>query len=198
MVGSFEFLAELRTETGKGNARRARRQGKIPAIVYGVGTEPTQLYLQHHKVSKALENVAVYSHVLTLTYEGKSESVVLKAIGRHPSKPVIMHMDFQRVDEAAKLRVHVPLRFINEATSIGVKKGGIVNHNLVEVEIVCLPQHLPEFIEVDMSEVDVGESLHLTNLNLPTGVDLVELAHGVEHDLPVVGIHAARSSESAE
>lgn len=198
MVGSFDFYAELRTETGKGNARRARRQGKVLGIVYGAGSEPTQLYLEHHKVSKALENSAVYSHVLNLHIEGNTESVILKALGRHPSKPIIMHMDFLRVSDAAKLRVHVPLKFVNEATSVGVKKGGVVNHNVVEVEITCLPAYLPEFIEVDMAGVELGQSLHLSDLKLPVGVELVELSHGVEHDLAVVGIHAARSTDSAE
>ncbi len=198
MVGSFEFDAELRTATGRGDARRTRRLGKVPAIVYGGGSAPVQLNLIHHKVVKALENHAVYSHVLTLKYDGKEESVILKALERHPSRPVIMHMDFQRVSETQKLRVHVPLRFVNQEVSLGVKKGGAVNHALVEVEVLCLPQNLPEFIDVDMVMVDLGGSVHLSDLKLPTGVELVELIHGAEHDLPVAGIYTARSSDVAE
>jgi len=198
MVGSFEFDAELRTAKGKGDARRARRLGKIPAIVYGGMQPPVQINLVHHKVVKALENHAVYSHVLSLRFDGKEEKVILKALERHPSRPVIMHMDFQRVSETDKIRVHVPLRFLNQEISVGVKKGGVVNHALVEVEVVCLPHNLPEFVDVDMALVDVGGSVHLSDLKLPSGVDLVELIQGTEHDLPVAGIHAARSSDVAE
>ena len=198
MVGSFDFDAELRTATGKGDARRTRRLGKVPAIVYGGGVAPVQLNLIHHRVVKALENHAVYSHVLTLRYAGKEEKVILKALERHPSRPIIMHIDFQRVSETEKLRVHVPLHFLNQETSVGVKKGGVVSHALVEVEVVCLPRDLPEFIEVDMALVELGGSVHLSDLKLPSGVELVELIHGAEHDLPVAAIHAARSSDAAE
>ncbi|CAG1023225.1 50S ribosomal protein L25 [Methylococcales bacterium] len=198
MVGSFDFDAELRTVTGKGHARRIRRLGKVPAIVYGGGSAPVQLNLIHHRVVKALENNAVYSHVLTLRYAGKEEKVILKALERHPSRPIIMHMDFQRVSETDKLRVHVPLHFLNQETSVGVKKGGVINHALAEVEVACLPQDLPEFIEVDMALVDLGGSVHLSDLKLPSGVELVELIQGAEHDLPVAAIHAARSSDATE
>jgi large subunit ribosomal protein L25 len=198
MVGSFEFEAELRTTTGKGHARRTRRLGKIPAIVYGGGSDPVQLNLSHHRMVKALENEAVYSHILTLKYDGKEEKAILKAIERHPSRPIIMHMDFQRVSESAKLHVHVPLHFVNQETSVGVKKGGVVNHALVEVEVVCLPKDLPEFIEVDLTLLDVGGSVHLSDLKMPLGVEIVQLSHGAEHDLPVAAIHAARSGEATE
>jgi len=198
MVGSFDFDAELRTKTGKGDARRTRRQGKIPAILYGGGATPVQLNLIHHRVVKALENDAVYSHILTLKYDGKEEKAILKAVERHPSRPVIMHLDFQRVSETDKLHVHVPLHFVNQETSVGVKKGGVVNHAMVEVEVVCLPKDLPEFIEVDMALVGVGELVHLSDLKLPAGVELVDLIHGAEHDLPVASIHAARSADAGE
>jgi large subunit ribosomal protein L25 len=109
-----------------------------------------------------------------------------------------MHMDFQRVSAAEKIRVHVPLHFINQETSVGAKKGGVVTHNLVDVEIVCLPDRLPEFLEVDIAQVDVGESVHLSDLKVPEGVELVALLHGPEHDLPVAVIQPGRISESAE
>jgi len=198
MVGSFDFEAELRTATGKGDARRARRLGKIPAIVYGGGAAPVQLNLSHHRVVKALENEAVYSHILTLKYDGKEDKAILKAVERHPSRPIIMHMDFQRVSDTDKLRVHVPLHFVNQDISVGVKKGGVINHNMVEVEVVCLPKDLPEFIEVDMALIDVGGLVHLSDLKLSAGVELVELIHGAEHDLAVASIHAARSSDASE
>ena len=198
MEGGFEFDAELRTAKGKGDARRTRRLGKIPAILYGGGAEPVQLNLAHHRVMKALENDTVYSHVLTLRYGGREEKAILKALERHPSRPIIMHLDFQRVNEKDKLHVHVPLRFVNQETSMGVKKGGVVNHALVEVEVVCLPRDLPEFIEVDMAQIDLGGSVHLSDLKLPKGVEIVGLAHGAVQDQQVAAIYAARSSDVAE
>ena len=197
MVGSFEFDAEIRTTTGKGHARRSRRLGKIPAIIYGGGGEQVQLYLAHHRVMKALENDAVYSHVLTLKFDGKEERAVLKALQRHPSKPIIMHMDFQRVNEKDKLHVHIPLHFINQETSVGVKKGGVVSHALVEVEVACLPQNLPEFIEVDMAKVDLGELVHLSDLKVPEGVELIDLTHG-GNDRTVASIHTNRPVDTEE
>lgn len=198
MVGSFEFEAELRTCTGKGDARRARLQGKVPAIVYGGDAEPVQLNLLHYKVVKALENDATYSHILTLKYDGKEEKVILKALQRHPARPIVMHMDFQRVSEHDKLHVHVPLHFLNQEGSVGVKKGGVVTHAMVEVEVVCLPQHLPEFIEVDLAHLDIGESVHLADLKLPAGVQIHALTQGADHNLPVAAILATRTSDAGE
>jgi large subunit ribosomal protein L25 len=199
MVGSFEFDAEIRTTTGKGDARRARRLGKIPAIVYGGGVAaPVKLYLAHHRVAKALQNDAVYSHVLTIRYGGKEEKAILKALERHPSRPIIMHMDFQRINEKEKLYVHIPLRFLNQETSIGVKKGGVVSHALVEVEVICLPQDLPEFIEVDMAQVDLGQLVHLSDLKVPKGVELVDLTHGAMNDRTVASIHTNRPTDTEE
>jgi large subunit ribosomal protein L25 len=196
MVGGFELNAELRTTTGKSEARRARRQGKVLAVLYGGGQDPICLNLEHHKVLKALENEAVYSHILTLKYDGKAEKVILKALQRHPARPVIMHMDFQRVSESDKLRVHVPLHFINQETSVGVKKGGVVTHAMLEVEIDCLPQHLPEFIEVDLANVDIGGAVHLSDINLPAGVAIHALQQGADHDLPVASIHGGRIADA--
>lgn len=198
MVGSFDFDAELRTTTGKGEARRSRRLGKVPAIIYGGGAEPVQLYLSHHRVARALQDDAVYSHILTLKIEGKEEKAVLKALQRHPSRPIIMHMDFLRVNEKDKLRVHIPLHFINQETSVGVKKGGLVNHALVEVEVICLPQDMPEFIEVDMAQIDLGGMVHLSDLKLPSGVEVAELTHGVSNDRTVASIHSNRPPEVDE
>lgn len=198
MVGSFEFDAIVRTKSGKGDARRTRRAGKVPAIMYGGGDAPVQLVLDHNQVVKSLANEAVYSHVLTLKCEGKEEKVILKDLQRHPSRPVIMHMDFQRVSESEKLRVHVPLHFVNQDISVGAKKGGVVTHNMVEVEVVCLPKHLPEYIEVDLAQVDIGESVRLSELKVPAGVEIHALMQGMENDRPVAGIHGARSAEVSE
>jgi large subunit ribosomal protein L25 len=135
---------------------------------------------------------------LDVNVDGRTEKAILKSVQRHPAKPRILHLDFMRINELDKLKVHVPLHFINEATSVGVKKGGVAAHAMVEVEVVCLSSVLPEFIAVDLSGLDVGESLHLSDLVLPTGVSIVELTHGVDHDLPVVSIMASKVKEEPE
>lgn len=198
MAGSFVFEAESRKVTGRGDARRLRQAGKVPAILYGGGGEPEGLILIHNKVMKNLENEAVYSHVLTIEMDGREERAILKDLQRHPSKPIIMHMDFQRISAADKIRVHVPLHFVNQETSVGAKKGGIVTHNMVDVEIACLPDNLPEYLEVDLAQVDVGQSVHLSEIKVPAGVEIVALAHGAEHDLPVAVIQSNRAVEASE
>lgn len=141
----------------------------------------------HNELLKHLEHEAFYSHVLNLRLGDSSTSVVLKDLQRHPAKPFILHVDFLRVTQGEKLRMMVPLHFVNEAKCKGVKAGGQVSHSLTEVEVICLPKHLPEFIEVDMTEMEVGAILHLSELSLPEGV---ELAHPSEE--PVVVVHGPR------
>lgn len=194
MTSIFEFNATVRTEKGTGDARRLRKAGKVPAVLYGGSAEPKMLTMEHHKVVRSLEDEAVYSHILQLNVDGKVEDVILKAIQRHPSKPFITHIDLLRVNKNEKIRVHVPLHFMDEENCPGVKQGGIAMHDLVEVEVSCLPGDLPEFIEVDLSEVELGGSLHLSDLKLPSGVEIIELTHGEDHDLPVMSVKAARST----
>ena len=194
MASSFVFEAESRKDLGRGFSRRMRVAGRVPAILYGGSAEPVGLSLDHNKVLKALENDATYSHILTLRFDGKEETAILKDLQRHPSRPVIMHMDFQRVSESQKIRVHVPIHFINQETSVGAKKGGVITHSLVDVEVTCLPSRLPEYIEVDMAKMDVGQSVHLSDLKLPGGVEIVELLHGPEHDQVVAAIEHARTA----
>jgi large subunit ribosomal protein L25 len=193
MVGGFEFEAELRVAGGKGTARRLRRLHKVPGILYGAGGDPVALSLDHNEVLKKLANEAVYSHVLTVRVAGREEKAVLKALQRHPSRPIVMHMDFLRVSATEKVRVHVPLHFLNEAMCPGLKKGGMVSRNLVDVEVACLPGDLPEFIEVDLGAMDLGQTLHLSDLQLPSNVELPALSQGAEHDLPVVAIQISRT-----
>lgn len=194
MAGSFVFESESRAVLGRGHSRRLRQAGKIPAVLYGGGVDPVGLILDHNKVLKALESDATYSHILTLRFDGKEETAILKDIQRHPSRPIIMHMDFQRVSESQKIRVHVPIHFVNQETSVGAKKGGVITHSLVDVEVVCLPGRLPEFIQVDLGSLDVGQSVHLSDLKLPPGVEIVELLHGAEHDQVVAAIQPGRLS----
>ncbi len=198
---SIDFVldAEKREDQGKGASRRLRHAGKIPAIIYGAGREPMPISLDHNQVQNSLNHEAFYSHILTVKLDGAEEKAVLRDLQRHPSRPTILHMDLQRVSADEKIRVHAPLHFINEDICVGVKQGGgTVSHQLVEIEVQCLPANLPEFIEVDIAALNVGESLHLSDLKLPAGVEIVELLHGAEHDNAVVTIHKPRGAGTEE
>lgn len=188
MSDVFEFVAESRDLAGKSAARAARRNGDVPAVVYGGVADPLSIVLDHNEVLKHLEHEAVYSHILDLNVGGKAEKVVLKDVQRHPAKAQVLHMDFMRVDETHALKVHVPLHFINESTCVGVKAGGVVTHGMVDVEVSCLPSALPEFIEVDLTALNIGDSLHLTDLVLPEGVEILALAQAGDHDHAVAQV----------
>jgi len=189
----FALNAEARSDLGKGASRRLRRNaGLIPAVVYGGDKAPQSISLLAKEVAKLLENEAAFSHVITLTVSGTAETVLIKALQRHPSKGFVMHADFVRAVAGQKLTAHVPLHFTNQEGSVGVKQqGGEVSHTLSEVEVSCLPKDLPEFIEVDMAKVEIGQILHLSDLKVPAGVELVALAHG--NNLAVANIHASRA-----
>jgi len=189
MASSFELNAEIRQDKGKGASRRLRRDNKIPGVLYGGGQDAVSLTLQHNTLVHNLENEAFYSHILTVNVDGKAEKAVLKDLQRHPYKPTLIHVDLLRVNENEKLRMHVPIHFIGEDVSAGVKAGGAISHLANDVEILCLPKDLPEFIEADMTDVGLDETLHLSDLKLPAGVELVALTHGDDHDLSVAAIH---------
>ncbi len=197
MANVFEFVAEARSGVGSIAAKAVRRQGKVPAVIYGGDGAPEMLVLDHNEIVKHLAHEAVYSHVLDIKIGAKTEKAVLKHIQRHPAKPQILHLDFMRVDTTHKLKVHVPLHFINDAISVGVKKGGIVTHAMSDVEVLCLPSALPEFIEVDLATIDIGGTVHLSDLVLPAGVEILALQHGAEHDHPVAQIVKSRAPEEA-
>lgn len=199
MTMAFELVAEARTDKGKGASRRLRRDGLVPAILYGAGQDPTSVRLVHHKVLSAASHEAFASTIVNVKYEGKTEKVVVKNIQRHPFKPQILHVDFQRISAHEKLHMHVPLHFMGEDLAPGVKQeGGIFAKLMVEVEVHCLPADLPEFIAVDVSELKLHESIHLSQLKLPHGVEIPLLIQGADHDLPVISIHMARAVEVAE
>ncbi|MFI3219864.1 MAG: 50S ribosomal protein L25/general stress protein Ctc [Methylococcales bacterium] len=195
MSNVFEFVAESRGQSGKSAAKRARHIGNVPAVIYGGHQEPKMLMLNHNEVIKHLAHEAVYSHVLDVTVDGKTEKAILKGIQRKPAGVQILHMDFLRVDMTETVKVHVPLHFTNEHTGIGGKKGGIAAHSMTDVEVSCLPSALPEYIEVSLATLDVGETLHLSDLVLPTGVSIVVLAQGAEHNLPVVSMMASKATK---
>lgn len=188
----FVLNAQERSDLGKGASRRLRRNaGLIPAVIYGGEKAPQSVTLELREISKLLENEAAFSHVISLNVGSAKETVLIKALQRHPSKGFVMHADFQRVVAGQKLTAHVPLHFLNEATAAGVKTGGgEISHVISEVEVSCLPKDLPEFIEVDLAQVALGQIVHLSDLKLPKGVELVQLAHG--NDLAVANIHASR------
>ncbi|BCU07633.1 50S ribosomal protein L25/general stress protein Ctc [Allochromatium tepidum] len=195
MSVSFEVNAQPRTGTGTGASRRLRRTGLVPAIVYGAHQDPEMVSVSHNELLKHLEHEAFYSHVLDLKVGDEVTKVVLKDMQRHPAKPFILHVDFMRVSQDEKLKMVVPLHFLNEDTCKGIKMGGVASHTITEVEIVCLPQDLPEFIGVDMAEMEIGSIVHLSELVLPEGV---ALAHAPDPDEPVVVIHGARGGEETE
>ena len=199
MSDSFEVNVELREDLGKGASRRLRRlEDKIPGIVYGGGKKPQPLSLSHKEVIKHLEDEAFYSHILTLKAGKKTEKVILKDLQRHPYKPKITHMDFMRISANQKLTTSVPLHFLNEENCPGVKAGGVVNHGYTTVEISCLPKNLPEYIEIDMADAEMDAIIHLSDIKLPKGVEIVELMHGEDHDHAVATIHKARAAASAD
>ena len=196
----FILNANARDDLGKGASRRLRRNaGLVPAIVYGGSKEPQSITLEARELIKALESESFYSSIIGLKIGGKTEEVLLKALQRHPAKPIVMHADFQRIVAGQKVTVNVPLHFINEETCAGVKQeGGMVFRNQPEVEITCLPKDLPDFIQVDLLEMVVGQSLHLADLKLPEGVTIPSLGLGEDHNLPVVTIMAQRVAVADE
>ncbi len=203
MKNLFEVHAELRTDAGKGASRRLRHAGQVPAIVYGGDDAPVSISLEHNKFLRHLEEEAFYAHILTLVVDGKKNKVVLKDLQRHPASDVkIMHADFLRIDAKQLMTMTVQLHFIGEDVAPGVKLGGAVAHLMTDVEISCMPADLPEYIEVDISALELDASIHLTELVLPEGVTLTALSHGQEehleegerssHDQAVVNIHTPR------
>ena len=192
----FESIAEARVDKGKGASRRLRRDGKVPAIVYGGDAAPENIQLAHNELLHQSENEAFYSHILTLDVAGAKQPVVLKDMQRHPYKAQIMHVDLLRVDEKEALTMRVPLHFLNEEKCVGVKMGGgEIRHVMNDIEIVCLPKDLPEYIEVDVAELNIGDTVHIGELKVPGGVEVAALMHGGDPQQPVVSVEAARISE---
>jgi large subunit ribosomal protein L25 len=190
----FELAGEPRAQLGRTDSRRLRKTGKVPAIMYGGGEAPEALVLDHNALRNQMSREAFYTSILTLKIGSKAQQVVVKAVERHPAKPLIMHLDFQRVREDIEITLTVRLHFIGEAESKGVKdQGGVVDHLMTDVEIRCLPRHLPEYLELDVTALELNEIYHLSDIKAPEGVTLVALAGG--HDHPVVAINPPRAEE---
>ena len=200
MSTNFTINAKSREDTGKGASRRLRRlTGEVPAILYGGKKDAEKISLLHKDITKALENDAVYSSIISLSIDGKAEDTIIKDIQRHPAKQIILHMDFLRVSKTTKLQTRVPLNFINEDTCVGVKLGGgLIAHTMTDIEVSCLPKDLPESIDVDMAEVDVGQIVHLSDLTLPDGVESVSLSQGADYDLTVATVNKQKAVEIDE
>ena len=196
MATNHNLTASGRKDEGKGASRRLRRSGQVPAIVYGAHQDPQSIQIEHNHLWLTSQNEWFYSAILDLDVDGKTQKVLLRDMQRHPFKQQILHLDFLRVSENEVLRASVPLHFVNQEKSPAGKTAGIVvTHELNEDEVSCLPKHLPEFIEVDLSALDVGDIVHLSELKLPEGVTIPALAHGKEHDLAIVIAKHARVEE---
>jgi len=193
MKTSFELDAEFRDAQGKGASRRLRHESKVPAILYGGHREPRALAVDHTRLLLMLENERFYSTIINLKVGDVAQAAILKDVQRHPAKNAVLHIDLQRVLENEKIRISIPLHFKGDAVSPGVKKGGIVSHLRNDVEVTCLPKDLPEFVDVDLSAVDINQMLYLSDLKVPEGVEIPELAHG--RNSPVVSVHHARAEE---
>ncbi len=187
MSKTHEIKAQSRKDEGKGASRRLRHANFVPAVVYGAGQAPQSIQIVHNTILLAAKHEWFFSSVLDLNIDGKVEKVLVRDWQKHPFKQLMMHMDFLRVNENETIRVSVPLHFLNqEKSAAGKTSGVVVSHNLTEVEISCLPKDLPEFIELDLSELNPGDIIHLSELKLPPNVEIVALHLGESHDIPVV------------
>ena len=196
---SLELNATLRDDKGKGASRRLRHANLFPAVVYGAGKDSVSITLQQKDVQHKLPDEHFYSQVLSLVVEGKAEDVLLRDIQHHPFKQEVMHMDFIRVDQNQVVHVHSPIHFIGEESAPGIKtEDGVVSHVMMEVELECLPKDIPEHIEVDLSEMHVGDIVHLSDLKLPEGVEVLALKHGEDNDSTVASMHVRKVAEEVE
>ena len=200
MPDSFQLQAALREDAGKGASRRLRRESDlVPAILYGAGKDPQSLSIPHKDLYKSCEDEAFFSRIISLEVGGKKQDAIVKDLQRHPSKDRILHVDFFRVQMDQEIIVEVPLHFLNEDTCVGVKQGGgNISHPMTSVEISCLPGLLPEFIEVDIADLEVGSSIHMSGLNLAEGLTIPILAQGADYDQVVVACNVMRRSEDSE
>ena len=199
MSVSFTLNAIARSDEGKGASRRLRRlENKVPAVIYG-GTSPAQsISLELRELVKALESEAFYSHVLTINIDGQPQQAVIKALQRHPAKNTPIHADFLRIDATHKLTIRVPVHYLNQDTCVGVKlEGGELAIMATELEVACLPADLPEYLEVDLKDVHIGTTLHISDVKLPKGVEVPALALGHDHDQPIANVHKSRAEAEA-
>src|SRR5258708_21583515 len=191
---AFELSAERRNDQGKGASRRLRHSGKVPAILYGAHAEPTRLALEHHKLLALVSDEKFYSSIINVRVGAQQQPVIVKDVQMHPARNAVVHVDLQRVLENEKIRLHLPIHFKGEAAAPGIKtQGGVVSHHMADMEVVCLPKDLPEYIELDLSGMSLNDTLYVSDIKVPPGVAISALAHGANP--PVVSIHAPRAAE---
>jgi large subunit ribosomal protein L25 len=190
----FEIVAEARAEQGRAQSRKLRSLGRVPAIIYGGGKEPSPITLDRNSLNHQMALESFYTSILSLKFGKDTQSVVVKEVQRHPARSVVMHVDFQRIVADQEITMTIPLHFLGEADAPGVKdQGGVVERTMTEVEISCLPANLPAFIEVSVGHLALNQILHLSEIQYPEGVRSTQLAHG--HDLPVAAVHPPRREE---
>lgn len=197
-MNEFEVVAELRSQTGSSPSRRYRRQGKVPAVLYGADKEATPLLLDANSIGKQLAHEAFFSHILNVKVDGQDTQAVLRSLQRDPATSKVTHVDFLRVSATEEIQMNVPLHFINEDKCPAKKAGGIVSHLMVDVEISCLPKDLPEYIEVDVINLDIGGSMHLSEINMPPGVTLANAIEDAAHDHVIVSAEMAHELDLGE
>ncbi len=199
MAKKLDLIAEFRTDSGKGSSRRLRRAGKVPAIIYGAGREPRSLTFNHNDLLKATDHESFFSSILNVQVGENVRAAILRDIQVHPSKHQIMHIDLQRVVENEKIHMEVPIHYLNEANCVGVKiGGGTVQKTRTEVEVICFPRDLPEYLEVDIQNMNVDDLLHLSDIKLPDGVEITDLIAEPPRDEPIVSVHVMRGAVEDE
>ena len=197
MSAKFELNAEKRAGQGTGASRRLRRAGKIPAVMYGAGKDPVMLQVEHDPVYHHIQDERFFTSIITVKMDGASDQAVLRDLQMHPYKPRVQHLDFQRISATEKIHMRVPLHFVGQENAPGVKQqGGVASHLITEVDVQCLPKDLPEYLAVDMSQLSIGQSVHLSDIKLPEGVTLTAMTHG--NDLAVAAISMVRATVEAE
>ncbi len=197
MSAKFELTAEPRSAKGTGASRRLRRSGKVPAVLYGAGKQPTMVSLDHNLMSRHLANEKFHTSILTVTVGGETDQAILRDYNMHPYKPIVMHVDLQRISATEKIHMKVPIHFVGGDVAPGVKvDGGVVTHLMNEIDITCLPKDLPEFLTADLSALGLNESVHLKDIKLPEGVAITSLTHGGDN-LAVAAISMIKVVEEA-
>ena len=191
MAKEFDLIADYREDQGKGASRRLRHEGKVPAIIYGAGRPPRSITFDHNKVMQQLDNESFYSSILNVKVGEKSQAAILKDVQRHPAKRLIMHIDLQRIVEDQAIKMNVPIHYLGEEDAVGVRDGGgTVTKMVNDIEVTCLPKDLPEYLELDISHLELDEMMYITDIKLPEGVEIVGLAQAEDEQAqPIVSIH---------
>jgi len=196
----YKVDAKLRDDVGKGASRRLRREGRVPVVLYGAGRDPRNLTLNHNKVLRLIEDEGFFSSIIEFSADGGAkQKVVIKDMQRHPAKPVIMHMDFMRVDDNQELVMNIPIHFLNADNCPASKVAGIVvDYQIHEIEITCLPKDLPEYFEVDLANFDVGDSVMLSEIDMPEGVKAMAFLRTEDEEYDEVIVNTATVLDTSD